>query len=60
MFIIICKDSNTLQVSNTTMTKVVGKFTSRKGRNNMTVNYQSKLLHISNIWAELVMETSTE
>ena len=39
MVIKICKDSNTLQVFNTTMTKGVGGVTRKKGRYSITVKF---------------------
>ena len=44
MVITIRKDSKTLQVVSTTMTKYVGKFTRRKGRDSITVKYPKEII----------------
>ena len=44
MVIKICKDSKTLQVFNTTMTKVVGGVTRKKGRYSITVKFPKYII----------------
>ena len=44
MVIKIWKDSKTLQVVSTTMTKVVGRVTIRKGRDSTTVNFPKDII----------------
>ena len=42
--ITICKDNNTLEVVNTTMTKYVGQFTRSKGRESIAVKFPNYII----------------